>query len=337
MNKRIASILKYLFFLGIGVSLAWWQFSKMTPIQKHDFYVSLLHANYWLLIPVFLMAVLSHISRAIRWKILIEPMGYHPSTLTTFYSVMSGYLVNTFIPRAGEIFKCSLLKKYEGIPMNKLIGTVLVERVFDLSCYFVLIVITILLQIKFVSTFIKDRIDIALQKAHNAFLIKAVILIVGVLLLILLIKWLFKRFADHKIVVGLKGFHLGLSEGFKTIKYLKKKRLFIFHTILIWLLYIMQIYVGFFALTETSGLHFIHACSVLSLATLGMIVSPGGIGAFPLAVQQVLLIYGIDNVSYGWLIWGVSTAIIIIIGLLCLSLILYTTKPKYETSGAAIR
>jgi hypothetical protein len=91
--------------------------------------------------------------------------------------------------------------------------------------------------------------------------------------------------------------------------------------------------VGFSALSATSHLGIVEACSVLSLATLGMIVSPGGIGAFPLAVQEVLLIYNIDNVSFGWLIWGVSTAIILVVGLISFGLLLRQNKKLHEAKS----
>ncbi|MGN6804203.1 MAG: lysylphosphatidylglycerol synthase domain-containing protein, partial [Ginsengibacter sp.] len=102
MKRKIISILKYLAFLGVGVFLTWWQISKMTPGQKLQFKESLLHANYIYLLPVFIITILGHISRAVRWKILIEPMGYDPKTSNTFYAVMVGYLANTFLPRVGE-------------------------------------------------------------------------------------------------------------------------------------------------------------------------------------------------------------------------------------------
>src|ERR1700733_3914389 len=107
MKKKFFTILKYIFFLGIGLFLVWWQFDKMTIIQRKQFSESLKNADYWLVLPVIVMAILSHISRSVRWKILIEPMGYKPSTVNTFYSVMCGYVANTFLPRAGEILKCS--------------------------------------------------------------------------------------------------------------------------------------------------------------------------------------------------------------------------------------
>ncbi|MGI8581105.1 MAG: lysylphosphatidylglycerol synthase transmembrane domain-containing protein [Chitinophagaceae bacterium] len=332
MKKKLLSIFKYIFFLGLGVFLVWWQFDKMTSLQKAQFGQSLRYANYWLLIPVIILAILSHISRAVRWKILIEPMGYKPSTTIAFYSIMSGYLLNTFVPRAGEILKCSLLSRYEKIPMNKLIGTILVERTFDLICYFIFIIITILIQINYVSAFVMKKFS---QMAHNnsgtPVWIKLLLIIIIIILAIYFLKWLIKRFAHHRHIISLKGFHIGLKEGFTAIAHLKNRGWFIFHTIFIWLMYLLEIYIGFSALSATSHLGIIEACSVLSLATLGMIVSPGGIGAFPLAVQEVLLIYNVDNVSFGWLIWGVSTAIVIVVGLISLGLLMYKNKNLNET------
>jgi uncharacterized integral membrane protein len=98
----------------------------------------------------------------------------------------------------------------------------------------------------------------------------------------------------------------------------------------------LQIYVGFSALSATSHLGIIEASSVLSLATLGMIVSPGGIGAFPFAVQEVLLIYNVDNVSFGWLIWGVSTAIIIIVGIISFMILVFKNKNQHEVKSAPV-
>lgn len=309
----------------------------MTALQKAQFGESLRYANYWLLIPIIILALLSHLSRAVRWKILIEPMGYNPSTAKTFYSIMSGYLLNTFVPRAGEILKCSLLSRYEKIPMNKLIGTILVERTFDLACYLIFIIITILIQINYVGSFVKKKFSqMAAGNQGLSIWIKLLVAAIIIFLVIVFLKWLFKKFAHHRHIINLRGFHIGLKEGFNAIARLKNRGWFIFHTIFIWSMYLLEIYIGFFALSATSHLGIVEACSVLSLATLGMIVSPGGIGAFPLAVQEVLLIYNVDNVSFGWIIWGVSTAIVIVVGLISFGLLMYKSKKLNETKQTNI-
>ena len=331
MKKKFLSVLKYSVFLGIGVFLTWWQFSKMTPVQRVQFEQSLRHANYYYIIPITIFALASHLSRAMRWKILIEPMGYHPSTANTFYSTMIGYFANTFVPRAGEILRCTFLGRYQKIPVTKLIGTILVERVFDLFCYFLIVIFTILSQLNTVSDFIKT---------HLAGIIKPDPLIpawvkIGIFIIVatagfFILKWIFKKHAEHRHIIKIKGLHLSLKEGFLTIIHLKKRKAFIGHTIFIWAMYFLQIYVGFNAISATAGLGFEAALSVLSLSTIAMIISPGGIGAFPVAVQQVLLIYNIDNISFGWLTWGVTTSIIIVAGLICFGLIIYQNKNKNE-------
>jgi glycosyltransferase 2 family protein len=332
MRKNFFAVLQYLVFLGIGIFLTWWQFSKMTPIEHVQFRESLLHANYIVIIPIAFVAILSHISRAMRWKVMIEPMGYHPSTANTFYSVMCGYFANTFLPRAGEILRCTLLSRYEKIPVNKLIGTILIERIFDLFCYFLIIIFTILIQLNTVSEFVKRSIENITHKNANFPLWE---LLIGFALLSLISffigKWIFKKYASHRHIIKIKSIHIGLKEGFMSIIRLKKRRSFLFHSFFIWSMYLLEIYIGFSALQATSGLGIAAGLSVLSLATLAMIVAPGGIGAFPVAIQQVLLIYSIDNISFGWLIWGTTTAIMIVAGLISFGLLIYTNRNKNET------
>ncbi len=331
MKRKIYAVLKYLVFLGIGIFLMWWQLGKMTDLQKLQFRESLMHAHYLIILPITILAILSHISRAMRWKIMIEPMGYHPSTANTFYAIMCGYFANTFVPRAGEILRCTLLGRYERIPANKLIGTILVERVFDLFCYFLIVVFTICIQLNTVSDFIKTRmLQISKNSAHFPWWQILLTLSVAALLLILLVRWILKNYAHHRHIIKIKGIHIGLKEGFTSILRLKRRSEFILHSIFIWSMYLLQIYIGFSALAATSGLGIGAAFSVLSLATLAMIVAPGGIGAFPVAIQQVLLIYSIDNISFGWLIWGVTTAIILIFGILSFALLLYNNKNSGE-------
>ena len=331
MKKKLVSLLQYIIFLGIGVFLTWWQVSKMTEVQKLQFKQSLLHAHYIYILPVFVLTLLGHISRGMRWKILIEPMGYNPKNSNAFYATMCGYLANTFLPRAGEILRCTLLSKYEKIPATKLFGTILVERIFDLFCYFLLIVVTILIQVETVSDFIKGKIRHLTNSKLQLQMWPAVIVIILIAgLFFLILRRLLKRYKHHDYIIKLKGIHLGLKEGYTTFLHLKKRKTFIAHSVFIWTCYLFEVYIGFSALDATSSLPIGAAFSVLSLATLAMIVSPGGLGAFPIAVQQVLLIYNVDNISFGWLMWGVTTGIVIVVGIICFGLLIYQNKNKNE-------
>lgn len=331
MKKKLFQALKYIIFLGLGIFLTWWQLGKMSPEQEVLFKESLLNAHYIYLIPIIIITLLSHVSRAMRWKILIEPLGHSPSTANTFYATMCGYLANTFLPRAGEILRCTLLSRYEKIPATKLFGTILLERVFDLFCYFLLIVFTVLIQLETVSDFVKTKINQITGFANGSSLwLIILIALLFAFICFVVVKWFLKRYHDHKLVIKIKGLHLGLKEGFLTVIHLKKRKQFIAHTLFIWAAYTVEIYIGFSALSATSSLGFGAALSVLSLATLAMIVSPGGLGAFPVAVQQVLLVYNVDNISFGWLMWGATTTIIIVAGIICFGLLIYHNRKRNE-------
>ena len=107
MNKRFRTILQYGFFLGLGIFLVWWSVKDLTGEDRLQIKASLKTARYWLLIPVFGILFLSHLLRALRWKLLIEPLGYKPSTTNTLFAVFIGYLANQAVPRLGEVLKCT--------------------------------------------------------------------------------------------------------------------------------------------------------------------------------------------------------------------------------------
>lgn len=334
MGKKIATILQYIFFLGGGILLIWWQFHNMTPDQVTKFKLALSNANYSMLIPVIFMSLASHVSRSVRWKILIAPMGYKPSLLNTFGVIMVGYLANSFVPRLGEILKCTLLGKYENIPPQKLIGTIVVERIFDFLCYLIFILITILIQFKLVGNFVKNE----MAKIYNdtngiSFWTNIFIVLASIVTLVILIRLLIKKFNKSKLILRLKYFISGLKEGIASINNLQNRGWFLFHTVFIWSMYLLQIYTGFSAIQEVSHLGLNAACSVLTLATLAMIITPGGIGTFPTAVFLVLNLYSIDQSTgeaFGWIMWGATTFIILFFGSFSLAVLFFINRNKQQ-------
>lgn len=333
MRRRLYSILQYIIFLGGGIFLVWWQLKEMTPADEKEFYNALHYANYWLIIPIVFMSVLSHISRSMRWKLLLEPMDYHPSLKNVFAVTMVGYLANSAVPRLGEILKCTFLARYEKLKVDKLVGSILIERTFDFICYLILIGITILIQLDMLGGYIKEKISKINNTTGMPLWMKMSILLFMLILLFILAKWIFKKYANNKIISKISHLFGGIVTGFKSIKELKKRKLFLAHTFFIWAMYLLQIYIGFMAMEGTSSLGFKAAFSVLSLSTLAMIITPGGIGSFPLFVMEILTIYGIVSPigkAFGWLIWGVSTSIVIIIGFISLLVLPYLNRKKNE-------
>ena len=331
MRKRFLSILQYVIFLGGGIFLVWWQLKSMTVEQKAAFMAAFNHANYWLLFPVIVCILLGHVSRAMRWKLLMEPLGYDPALKNVFATVMVGYFANAAIPRLGEILKCTFLARYEHVKVDKLVGTIIVERAFDFACYLVFIGITVLIQIDIVGDFVTSKLKIIALAPGFPLWGKLLIVVAILAVIFYFLKFLFKKFPGNKIIVKINGFITGLAEGFASIRHLKHRRSFIIHTFFIWTMYLLEIYIGFFAMEGTAHLSIKAGFSVLSLATLAMIATPGGIGSFPIFVKETLLIYGISatlGIAFGWLMWGIFTGIIIVSGLLALLLLPYMNKNK---------
>jgi len=331
MRKRLFSILQYVIFLGGGIFLVWWQLKSMTAEQKTAFAAAFSHANYWLLFPVIIAIFLGHISRAMRWKLMMDPLGYNPALKNVFAVTMIGYFANAAIPRLGEILKCTFLARYEHLKVDKLVGTIIVERAFDFFCYLIFICITVLIQIDLIGEYVKEQLKLIAISPGFPIWGKLLIIVFAIVGMLYLLKLLFKKFPESKIIVKLNNFLNGLAEGFKSIINLKKRRAFLMHTAFIWTMYLLEIYMGFYAMEGTAHLSIKAAFSVLSLATLAMIITPGGIGSFPIFVMETLLIYKISStlgIAFGWLMWGIFTGIIIVAGLLALLLLPYMNKNK---------
>ncbi len=333
MKKKLLRYLQYIIFLGGGLVLVWWQLRVMTPEERVEFDLAFSHANYTLIIPVVFMCIASHIVRSMRWKLLMEPLRYKPALKNVFAVTMVGYLANSAIPRLGEILKCTLLARYEKLKADKLIGTIIIERAFDLLCYIIFILITVIIQIDVIGAKVKTMLAGLSPQGSMPLWGKLMIFAAVIFIILYLIKILVAAYPTNKIIFAVKNFFKGIGQGIIVIKNLKKRKLFLLFTLFIWSMYLLQIYTGFSAMDGTQHLSIKAACSVLSLATLAMIVTPGGIGSFPIFVMETLLIYNIptpQGKAFGWLIWGVSTGIIIVAGLISLILLPYINKNKNE-------
>jgi uncharacterized protein (TIRG00374 family) len=331
MINRIKTILKYGLFISVGLFLVWWQLKSMTVAEKKEFTNAIANANYWVLIPISIMSLCSHISRSMRWKLLLEPMGYKPALPNLFMATMIGYLANSAIPRLGELLKCTFLARYEKLKLDKLVGTIILERSFDLICYVAFIGITVLFQLSTIGSYVQEKFNLLFSNNQSGIWIKISAVALFVLIVWIVARFLFKKFAHLSMVSKIRQAISGIFEGIKTIKTLKNPTAFWLHTLFIWTMYLAQIYVGFWGMGGTAELGIGAACSVLTLATLSMIVTPGGIGSFPIFVMQTLLIYGINEPlgkAFGWLMWGSSTIIILIAGLTSLIFIPFYNRNK---------
>ena len=142
----MAKFLKIGFFFLLGILLIWWSLHQIPPQEWDKFTKALAKSKFWLIIPIFFILGLSHFIRALRWRLIMEPLGYKPSIMNTFLAVLIGYLANLAIPRLGEVLKCTLLAKYEKVPAEKIVGTIVAERAFDVISLGIVFLLALTLQ-----------------------------------------------------------------------------------------------------------------------------------------------------------------------------------------------
>jgi len=334
MNKRLRTILQYLFFLALGIFLVWWSVRDLDQEQQQEIRMALKNANYYLAIPVFFILLLSHYVRALRWRLLMEPLGYNPDKLNTFFAVMIGYLANQAFPRLGEVLKCTVLARYEKVPADKLVGTIILERMIDAICLLIIFAITLLIQphlyFQLVELIFNNPSNEDEQKLPGYWMLLAIIAIVALLAGIwMLVKK--KRLVDVLHIV--KKIGKRVVEGIGAVRHLKRRMEFLVLTLLIWTCYLAGGYIGFQALRETEIYGIKEAFTVLSAGSIGMIITPGGIGGYAYLISQSMQMYGLHGgiaVAFGWLLWIAQTVVVLIMGLISFVALPWHNKRKLK-------
>ena len=294
----------------------------------------------WVILPVIAFLMMAHYSRAIRWKLLMEPLGYKPSNFNAFATVMIGYLVNSGAPRLGEVFKCTLLARYEKFKVDKLIGTILVERAVDLVCLIIVFMLSIITQGDIFGNWITDKLKFFFHDKAGNLSTEKLFTALGIFIIALFIFYLIlKRFGHIDIIARIKKVIKNILHGLSSIRNLQHKGWFIFHSAMIWIMYWLATTAGLYALKETQYLGFSGGLAALVVGTIAIILTPGGIGAYPVLIAQLLSLYGLDpdttGIASGTLMWAVQTAIILVGGMICFILISRFNKKKVKIALVA--
>lgn len=324
-QAKIKEIVKFIFFLSFGVGIFWYVYRKQDPEEMWNAFrgVNL----FWLGMTVLVMLI-SHISRSVRWMMLVEPLGKKVSFWNATLATFLGYFANMAFPRMGEVVRCAVLGKYEDLPPSKLLGTVVVERALDLVLFLFCLILAIALQFD-VFTHLGSRYLVQAETGDETSyfgLYVAVILIA----VVILIYYLFQdTIQKQKFFISLKQLFKNIAEGFRTLWKLKSLNLFLAHSVLIWFCYYLMMYFGFKVFEFSSELSGVVALSIFVLGSLGMILpAPGGIGAFHFFVISGLVLYlptepNINEkaAAFALLIHGVQTLFILISGVVSLILL----------------
>lgn len=309
--------------IALGVFLIWYSISKLSPSDIQSIKTSFQTANYWWVVLSLFFGVLSHLSRAYRWQFLLEPLGYKPKFANSVMAVLIAYLLNLFIPRSGEFARAATIKKYDKIPFDKAFGTIVAERAVDAMMLFLIMGIAFFLQTDLIGSYLfKD-------KEESSLLYK--IIVFGVLPLLAYVGYRFLKKSSNLFIQKIVSFINGLIDGVKSILKMKKKWWFIFHTVFIWLMYVLMFYAVTFALPETTNLPFAAIIVGFVVGGLSMALTNGGLGTYPVFVASALVLYNVPNnpaLAFGWIMWTAQTVMVIVFGLLSFQFIPIYNKYK---------
>ncbi len=315
MKKTALKVLKFIAFFALGAFI-FWLIYKDQDIERIKSVLTNDVKYFWVIVSL-LVGLLSHISRTLRWGLMIEPIGHKPRFINTFMAVMVGYLMNMAFPRMGEISRCGVLSRYEKISFTKLVGTVVAERLVDMISLLILLGVVIVAQFGKMLHFIQENPEIH-EKLSSVF--SSPYLLSGFILLIILAFVFRKAFKGtsvfKKIIEILKNF----KEGFISIRSIKRKGWFYFHSAFIWLMYYVMLYAVFFAFDFTSNLNPMAGLTTFVMASFGMVAPvQGGIGAWHFMAKEALSLYGVANengIIFAFVAHTSMTAMIIIIGII---------------------
>ncbi len=293
MRKIVFNTIKYLSFLAVGLVIFWLLYRK---IEWTEVKSALKELKYGFIFLSIIFGLMSQYSRALRWKMLIKPLGYNPGIRNTFLSILVLYFVNLIVPRAGEVARCTVLSRTDKIPFTKLVGTVFVERLADVLMLLFLAVIIFASNISIVFQFFEENPGVS-QKLNDLLTFRnMVILAFGFIIFLLLVYLLFKRLKKSRIKGKLVDLKNQFVEGIKSIAHMKKKWAFIGHTAFIFLMWLVMLYVVFLAYEPTEHLTIRAGMVTFLMGGLAMLAPvQGGIGPWHFMVVETLMLYGIPE------------------------------------------
>ncbi len=316
--KKLLNILKYFLLFALSMFLMWY---ALKGIDFQLVLTQLQNANYLWIVFSLLIAATGYFSRAYRWKMQIDPTGHKASFWSVYNAMMVGYLANLVLPRAGEVVRCTVLKRTDAIPVKVSLGTVITERVIDLVMLFSLITLTFFVEFDrlhdFFTGYLNDKYESFEQNKFLIYSILGIMVLLTVVAVTLLVIYL-NKLRQNAFFIKMVAFARGVLDGVFSISKLENKGAFIFHTLFVWFTYYIMGYIAFFAIPATSGLGLNVALAVFVIGGLGMAAPvQGGIGIFHLMVQSTLLLYGMSKESgmaYALLVHTTQTLLVVVMG-----------------------
>lgn len=307
--KYIQTFLKTILPLAVGFLFLYLSYNSTTPEERAKIVSSIKNADFRFVLLSVLFAVLSHFSRAYRWQFLLQPLGYKPTLINSVFTVMIAYLANLGIPRSGELLRATALCNYEKYSFEKVFGTIVAERTIDLVLLVGFILLSLVLQFDLIWELLNlGQINIALLGTG---------LLIGTVAFFMIRRFFIH--SNHPMALKIKTILAGFWEGISTLKTMKNKGAFLFHTLFIWTMYLAMFYVIKWAIPATHEMTWAMVIPAFVAGGLAISATNGGIGIYPYTVALVLGGFGISQeagLAFGWIMWSSQTLMIVLFGAL---------------------
>ncbi len=320
MKAKIGKWLSILLPLFLGIFLIYYSYNQFSEKDIEEIKKHFKNANYYYLNFSIFIAFLGSVSRAYRWKYVLDQMGYKTSFANNFMAVSIGYLMNMTVPRSGEISRALVLKKYNNVPFDKSFGSIIAERIVDMIILLGLIIVAFFVQYDVLKTFVLDKIP--LQKL-------ILLLVIGLVLFIAFI--LIYLYSKLKFILKLKEKISGLKEGLVSILHMEKKWAYLGHTIFIWFSYIYMFYIGLLVISETNTLPLSAVITSFIVGSVAIAFTNSGFGSYPFLMAKILLFYNISETAgsaFGWIIWTSQMLLLVFLGALSFLLLPILNRSK---------
>lgn len=312
MKDTILNILKFLIFVGVGVTILYFVYQSQQAgyltkcesegiaaadcVLMDKIIADFRSANLWWLFIALVAFTISNISRAIRWGMLLEPLSHPPRLINTFLTVLINYVANLALPRMGEVIRGATLSRYEKIPVEKVMGTIVVDRIMDVIYLLLCVGLALLLELDIILDFFNKNNSSGDGSGslltHPIVRIALVGGLIGLVLAAVFRDQIKQTTAYQKIVDILRGF----VEGLQTIRQLDRPWLFIFHSTNVWVMYFLMNYFCLLAFAPTADLSPLAGLMVFVFGAFGIVIpSPGGMGTYHWLAIQALALYGIES------------------------------------------
>jgi uncharacterized protein (TIRG00374 family) len=334
----LKKVLSYIIPFVVAIVLVWGIFLF---VDYDTIIGNIAQANiYWILLAIA-VSLLAHLSRAYRWKLLLQPLGYNPSLKHMFIAVMTAYFGNIFIPRGGEVMRCAVLNRSDKVPFTSSFATVVAERVVDMLCLLVLVAFSFVLEYERFMKFFTENVLAAKNDSEQSFPLTYVLLASALVGTIFFFSFK-KYFLRVPFIKKIYDFVVSLFiQAYNSFRLLSKKKEFVLHTVLIWLGYYLMTYLAFFALPYTAHLGALASFVLLIVGGLGMSApASGGIGPFHILVAGALtLFYGLskdDGVAFAFVLHTAQLISLLIVGGICAFWSLFLGKKEIQQESDAV-